>query len=516
MSINFIPNDPKAKKGPPVRSIKPRPDRKAGQAGFVFFDEAPEGRYKVGTPEFLFWQCREALLMAVDVWEGLDGKLSAWGPASPKALELRPNAGFELNAGYSRIGVEFYEFTTGTKTTFSGASTDVVAHEAGHAFLDVIRPDLWDTMFPETNAYHEAFGDCIAILTALSDRKTREALLGATSDLGKSNFVETVMEDLADGTKREFGADDASSAPRRALNNFKWQLPTTLPKSGGKPSDLTAEAHSFGRVFDGCFYDVIRNIFLSLPTRNESNLWKAAQTAGALLIEASRQAPETPRFFQSVGRTMALIDGKKNAGANRAAIGEAFSRHDIGLGSAAMLAPKASLAGQAYKITGKRAPVLTNVTRQDLRRRLGAAPGARISFGTRAIAGEQMVEAVHKREVQLGDLGGELKGVVAMVSEPVLVGTSGKRAAIIGTLPEENVTSDEVHAFVKTLMESDSIAAEGDARLRVDVRPAVRGVAAGPRTPAPLAKDAAKRRLPTHAVINRGGKKVLTRLRFLC
>lgn len=516
MSINFIPNDPKAKKGPPARSVAPRPDRRAGHAGFAFFDEAPEGRYRVGTPEFLFWQCREAALMAVNVWEALDGKLSAWGPASPKALELRPNAGFQLNAGYSRAGLEFYEFTTGTKTTFSGASTDVVAHEAGHAFLDVIRPDLWETTFPETNAYHEAFGDCMAILTALSDRKTREALLAVTSDLGKGNFVETIMEDLADGTKREEGPDFDGSAPRRALNNFKWQLPTTLP-TRGKPSVLTAEAHSFGRVFDGCFYDVIRNIFLSLPTQNETNLWRAAQTAGALLIEASRQSPETPRFFQSVGRTMVLIDQKKNDGANRSAIGEAFSRHEIGLGSAAMLTPKASLAGKAPRITGRRAPVLTNVTRQDLRRRLGAAPGARISFGTRAIAGEQMVEAVHKREVQLGDLGGELKGVVAMVSEPVLVGMSGRRAAIVGTLPEENVTTDEVHAFVKTLLESDSIAAEGDARLRADVRPAVRGVAAGPRRgAAPSAKEVAKRRLPTHAVINRGGKKVLTRLRFVC
>src|SRR5688572_13556214 len=161
--INFIPNDPLAKTGPPTRKIKARAKRPGGRADFDFNGAVAETTYNVGTPEFLFWQCREAALLSLATWEKIDGTLKAWSTSSPERLTLTENAGVELNAGYTRVGLDFYEFTTGTKTTFSGGSTDVVSHEAGHALLDVIRPDLWTTTFPETNAFHEAFGDCMAI-----------------------------------------------------------------------------------------------------------------------------------------------------------------------------------------------------------------------------------------------------------------------------------------------------------------------------------------------------------------
>ena len=486
MTIKFVPNDPLAKNGPPVRNINPRADRSAGVADFAYTGQSPEGIYNIGTPEFLYWQCREAALSAVEVWETLNGKLTAWGPSSPKKLALLQNAGVQLNAGYTQTGLEFYEFTTGSKTTFSGASTDVVAHEAGHAFLDSIRPDLWDTSFPETNAFHEAFGDCMAILTALSDKLTREELLKATPDLGKSNFVETLMEDLADGTKREYGASFGGSAPRRALNDFKWQLPTTLPTSG-KPSVLTSEVHSFGRLFSGCFYDAIRNIFLNAPSKSPANLWQAAQVAGKLLIAASRDAPETVRFFQSVGRAMAL-------------------------GSAAMLAPKSSLAGAAPKVgSAKRGEILTATTRDDLKRRIGAAPRSRMSVTTRSIGGERVAEATHYRSISLSDLSRDLRGVVIVVAEPMLIGSSGKRAALLSSMPQESVTTDEVHTFVQTLLEQDSIALDGDD----SAQPVASGLrSAGTLHSATPAKQK-RRRLPTHAIRVRGDNKVLERIRFI-
>lgn len=512
--INFIPNDPLAKDGPAMRKKKPRRDRPATRAGLSFKGEIDEGLYKRGTPEFLFWQCREATLWTIEVWETLDGKLSAWGMSSPKKLSLLQNAGNALNAGYSQDALEFFEFTTGDKTTFSGASTDVVSHEVGHALLDVIRPDLWFTSFPETNAFHEAFGDCMAILTALSDQGTRKALLKLTPDLGKANFVDAVMEDLADGTKRHFGASFDASAPRRALNNFKWQLPTTLPTSG-KPSVLTSEIHSFGRIFSGCFYDTIRNIFESYSTRNQSNLWKAAQTAGKLLINGARQAPENPRFFQSVGRSMVLADQTTNGGANGEAIRDAFSRHGVSLGTAAMLAPRASLAGEAPRIAAaaKGGAILTATTRDDLKRRLGVAPETRLTVSAVKIGDEKVAEAVHHREVPLTGISKRLSGVVAMVAEPVLVGSSGKRAAIVSALPQESVTTDEVHTFVESLLENDSIVFENEIPTAATKRGAIRAAAAA--RPA-SAGDGKRSHLPTHVVRMHGGKKVLTRIRFSC
>jgi hypothetical protein len=512
--INFIPNDPLAKDGPAMRKKKPRVNRPAGRAGLSFTGEIEEGLYERGTPGFLFWQCREAVLWAIEVWEGLDGKLSAWGTSSPKRLSLLQNAGNALNAGYSQEALEFYEFTTGDKTTFSGASTDVVSHEVGHALLDVIRPDLWTTSLPETNAFHEAFGDCMAVLTALSDRETRKAVLKVTPDLGKANFVDAVMEDLADGTKRHLGASFDASSPRRALNKFKWQLPTTLPTSG-KPSALTSEMHSFGRIFSGCFYDLIRNIFASYSTHNQANLWKAAQTAGRLLISGARQAPETPRFFQSVGRAMVLADETTNNSAHGDAIRDAFTRHGLSLGVSAMLAPRASLAGDAPRIAAaaKGGPILTATTREDLRRRLGAAPQARITVSTVKIGNEKVAEAVHHREVSLTGLSERLSGVVAMVAEPVLVGSSGKRAAIVSAMPQEGVTTDEVHTFVESLLKNDAIVFEDEIPATTTKRAAIRAAGAARAATG----DAIKRsHLPTHIVRVHDGKKVLTRIRFSC
>lgn len=507
--ITFIPNDPLAKTGPAARRIKARAKRPAGRADFTFTGKVAEAEYNVGTPEFLFWQCREAALLALEVWEKVDGRLKEWGPSSPKRLTLTQNAGFELNAGYTQFGLEFYEFTTGTKTTFSGASTDVVSHESGHAFLDSLRPDLWTSSFPETNAFHEAFGDCVAILTALSDKEMRESLLKTTANLSKKNFVATLMEDLADGIKRENGVDFDASAPRNALNSFKWQLPTTLPTSG-KPAVLTSEVHSFGRVFAGCFYDTLRNVFSAQAKKDQGSLWQAAKTVGKILTVAAREAPETPRFFQSVGRAMILADQKINKGAHRTPISDAFTRHAIALGSAAMLAPRSSLAGAAPRMGGKKgAAILTPTTRDDLKRRIGAPPTARMSVTTRSIGDQQVAEATHHREVSLGALSKDLQGVVVFAAEPVLVGSSGNRAAILSAMPDENVTTDEVHTFVRTLLENDRIAF-GDDSL---VAPAARGF----RAAGPIAAGAKSRRpLPTHAVRVRGNQKVLQRIRFIC
>ncbi len=507
--INFIPNDPLAKASPKNRKIKARAKRASGRADFDFDGVAAESTYNVGTPEFLFWQCREAALLSLATWEDINGNLKAWGTASPKRLALIQNAGFELNAGYSRVGLEFYEFTTAKKTTFSGASTDVVSHEAGHAFLDIIRPDLWTTAFPETNAFHEAFGDCMAILTALFDKDTRVTLLKAVPNLGKKNFVETLMEDLADGIKRENGADFDASAPRRALNNFKWQLPDTLPTSG-KPGVLTAEVHCFGQVFAGCFYDILRNIFAMQPKQDQSSLWKAAQIVGKLLVDATRDAPETPRFFQAIGRAMVLADQKLNKGEHRVAIGDAFKRHAIALGSAAMLAPRASLAGAAPNVSGKRgASILNASTREDLKRRIGAPPTARLSVTARSIGDDTFVEATHRREVQLGNLSKDLKGVVAFAAEPVLVGSSGKRAALVSVMPDVSITTDEVQTFVKTLLEADAIAFDDESATPAPTR--------GFRAAGPTKSAAAKprRRLPTHVIRQKGSQKVLERIRFV-
>ncbi len=503
MPINFIPNDPLARKGPAMRRKSARPERPAGVAGFSYVTHQPAATYPPGTPDFLFWQTREAALAAVATYEMVSGaKVKQWARSTPIGrLNLLPNEGVDLNAYYDGQSLSFFEYTTAQKTTYSGASTDVVAHEAGHALLDQSRPDLWGSNYIETNAFHEAFGDCMALLTALADPRTRAAV---RASVRRQNFVEATAEDLSDGVRRALGKSHGAAAPRHARNNFDWVLPTSLPLSG-PPHQLTAEIHSFARIFTGCFYDTVLNILRdrigTAKTPTAAQLWQAARTAGKLLIQAAAEAPETARFFQSVGRSMVLADQALNGGVNRMAIHDAFDRHNVALGSAAMLAPTAALAGKGPPRGRGSRPPLPPAAVADLRHRLGADRSARIVVRRGEIAGEPVVRATHLREVPLGELDNRLKGVVAVAPEPVLVGSVRKRAAILGELPEPTASSQEVTTFVQTLLESNRIAFVRDA-----VR---RGIGSA------VAADERKR-LPTHAVRTVGAKKVLERVRFAC
>jgi len=505
MPINFVVNDPLALSSVPMRQKEPLANRKTGQAGLTFVDASPEDVFNPGTPDFLFWQSREAALTAIQMWESLNGPLKKWGPETqnPDRLDLLPDVGEDLNAYYDRSSLSFFHRTIGAQTFFSGASTDVVSHESGHAFLDTLRPELFGTSITEHGAFHEAFGDCTALLTALFDHGTRQALLAASPDMGSPNFVESLSEQLSSAVKQALGSNHPAAEPRHALNDFKFQLPTTLPRTGPSAM-LTSEIHSFGRVFLGCFYDMVRNIFQNASTKDEATLFSAAQMAGGLLIAGAKEAEISPRFFQSVGRAIVLADQTTNGGKNRQAISDAFSRHGILLGTMAALMPKASLAGPAPRVSGKaRALSLSPETVKDIRKRIEAPAGAKFSFQAITWGGEKVVQAVHYREVRLDEDSKALKGVVAYAPEPVVVGGVQKVAAVFNILPDPSTTEDEVHAFVETLLSNDEISFESK-------KTVAKGFIGTGSSRAGVVKYA------THVVTMKQGKKILTRVRYAC
>jgi hypothetical protein len=183
------------------------------------------------------------------------------------------------------------------------------------------------------------------------------------------------------------------------------------------------------------------------------------------------------------------------------AIHDAFERHGIALGSAAMLAPTAALPGKLSALRPSGRSALSAAVVSDLRHRLGAAPKAKMTVRQSVIAGKPVMQATHLREVPLGEVDSRLKGVVAIAPEPVLVGSVNKTAAILGGLPEPTASTDEVTAFVQTLLESNRIAFESK-----EVRQGIKSPKSGDE----------RKRLPTHAIHAKGGKKVLERVRFAC
>ena len=281
-----------------------------------------------------------------------------------------------------------------------------------------------------------------------------------------------------------------AAEPRHAFNSFKYQIPDTLPDDG-PPGALINEVHSFGMLFSGPFWDLIANMFAAKPQKTEATLLATAQAAGRILIAGVKNAVLTPRFIQSVGRAMTLADQSLNNGANRDLIRQAFARHDVALGTNALLAPSTSLDGAA-----PRGAVLSAATRKDLLRRMGSVRGARLNASAADMFGTPMVSAVHVRPVSPSGLDSRLKGVVAMAADPVMVGASGTRAAVMGAMPHPADTDSEVQAFVGSLLAHHRI------RLAKPVKSALASATHADHT--------------THAVTTFGGKKVLRRIRFSC
>ena len=491
MSINFIPNDPRAgNAAPAMRTKTPRPNRPSTKTGFTFSSPAPQGVSAPGTPGFLFWQCREGAIAALEAFEKGAGPHRFW-EGNRRKLLLRQDDGEDVNAFYDRQSFSFFHKDVGGTNFQSGASTDVVAHEIGHGILDSLRPELWDVNFLEAGAFHEAFGDCIAILTALEDKETRVRLLQQAPNLQQRNFVESTAEDLSEGIRR-LQPNHNAAEPRHAFNTHKFQIPDTLPSNGG-PGKLINEVHAFGMVFTGCFWDLVANIFNASASKTELNLRKAARKAGGLLVAGAKSALVTPRFIQSVGRAMVLADEAANGGANRDHIRNAFQAHNVLLGTNAMLAPTVSLEGSAPARSS-----LAQVAKEDLKRKLGATRGARLAVSEARGFGRKLVRAVHNRQVDLGSVHSALKGVIAIAEESVMVGASGKRAAVMGAMPQKDDSESEVRAFVKSLIDHG----------RIDLGTKAKGFAAKMKDGAGLGV--------THVIKTVSGQKQLKRVRFQC
>jgi hypothetical protein len=503
--INFIPNDPLTVKTLPMRTVKAKRDRDVDRqkypvARISVASNTPEGKYQPANADFVAWQARQAAILAIEAWEKVRGTpLREWAAqtGNPASLMLIPVAGQNINAFYNRESLSFYQQPLGGTTRFSGASTDCVSHETGHAILDTFRPDLWAINMLEPAAFHEAFGDITALITALADQPTREALLQITPDLSQPNFVEAIMEDLADTILGVEGPGHSASKPRRALNTFRWQLPATMPKTGG-PDVMIREVHSMARIISGCFYDVLRGIFVAGGKPTQARLWTATKTAAFLFHEGARTAPAVPRFFRAVGRAMVLADGIINDGKYGKIIGDAFFGHGLSLGAQAFLAPELQLAGASPKMEHN-AIVLAPATISDLRHRVGAGSRAAASVNLVELGGEQLANVAIQHEVALGNIDRRLKDVVATVESVALVGESGGAAALMAA-PRQGAASDEVLDFVSSLVTHEQIAFE-PRRARRGA-----GAIAAPET-APMA---------THAVVRHRNKQVLQRVAFAC
>ncbi len=220
--------------------------------------------FETADTRFLAANALAAVSKAIDTFETAYGAPVKWAFSSPQ-LAINHDAGEMLNAYYQRNSGSLNFFHATDKVTGelvrSGASGEVVAHEAGHAILDGVRPGYLSSWSPDPGGFHESFGDVLAMLVGLKDERVLDKVVEQTAgDLGQQNVAAHLGEELGMAINHQVGGNATGGDwTRNAINDFKWQDPKTLPANAG-PDKLSREPHSYSRLWTGAVYDIIKDI----------------------------------------------------------------------------------------------------------------------------------------------------------------------------------------------------------------------------------------------------------------
>lgn len=240
-----------------------------------------------------------------------DKPITKW--SSTPSLSVFPRAGEDLNAYYDRSNLKFFYLThEKIGTIYTCDSSDVVAHELGHAVLDFYRPDMWSAASLEVAAFHEAFGDFVAMMKNLSHEEVcKYAIQQTGGDFSKENVVSNLAEQMGKAIfKLAPNSGRNPNCLRCAINNFKYVNPGTLPEEA-PDNKLAAECHSFARIYVGALYDIFVMMYNDVKSTGVDDIaaiHEARDTIMRYVMKAIQFAPLNVYFFESMSRTILWAD----------------------------------------------------------------------------------------------------------------------------------------------------------------------------------------------------------------
>lgn len=254
--------------------------------------------------------------------------------AATNTLMVLPRAGQDFNAYYDRNSLRFFFATDKTtkNVVYTCESADIVAHEFGHAYLDILRPDFWNFQAHEVWAFHEAFGDCTAILSIMQfDQVLERAIQETSGELWRSNIITRLAEEMGQAIYNLTGgkSGELPNALRDAANSFVYVEPEKLPSSS-RDDELCNECHNFSRVWTGSWYEMLVKFYIQHVNEGMSQmdaLKKARDIACLYLIQATMKAPATVRLFDAIAQQMLAIDMEQGGKYQRAMLDVFESRN---------------------------------------------------------------------------------------------------------------------------------------------------------------------------------------------
>lgn len=211
-----------------------------------------------------------------------------WGTAP---LQVRHRAGARRAARYlsgSPGVLEFFSFDSPhvEGTVHTCQSFDAVAHEAGHAILDSLRPRYLASSSTDAWALHEGFGDLTAIFALLDQLDVCEAVVAESkADLSSATYLSAIAE--------QFGLAFAGVdfGIRNALHDL------TLDQAG-------SSVYRRGQVLTGAVYDWLSQRFAAaIDPRTTDPALTLHQVAASVLdrwVAALLRLPEQPPSIRQI------------------------------------------------------------------------------------------------------------------------------------------------------------------------------------------------------------------------
>jgi hypothetical protein len=305
--------------------LRPDPSYKLtpnADGNFVY----PEG-HALKTGAIAFSAAANTVEKYNQVSEQLTGQRIDWAFDAPQ-LTISPETGEWPNAFYARQfgGVHFFDH----KAISTGDSGEVAAHEVGHAVLDGIRPGYLSGTGAETGAFHEAFGDNLAMLMTLQNEQSINAIVAQTGGTGDLSSGPNMLADMGEGFGKELGLGDRGI--RTMLNTFTYKDPATLPERGDE-NNLGHEVHDFARLWAGAFYDVVDGISdanRAAGMSPQQALKAAGEESFKLLVGQMAKSPNTSETtFKEMATHLVAADAAFNGGARQDVIKEVLVRREL-------------------------------------------------------------------------------------------------------------------------------------------------------------------------------------------
>ncbi|MHA2043225.1 MAG: hypothetical protein ACW99G_00440 [Candidatus Thorarchaeota archaeon] len=276
------------------------------------------GVVKCGTSQHQAANCYVTVANCIDYMQNIiSPSLPRW--AATNKLAIIPNAGRNLNAYYDRKHLKFFWDINrkNNRRIYTADSSDIVAHELGHAILDAMRPDFWSVQALEIWSFHESFADITAMLSLMQhDEVLKQALKETGGNLWKSNVISKLAEEMGDAihalTKGRNGR--RPGALRDATHNFRYISPSRLPKQA-PDNKLCAECHSFGRVFLNAWYTIMIKIY-ELECKNHKPidaLKLSRDVCAKYLIDSIPLTPRVGNYTEAAAKTFLAMARKSGS-----------------------------------------------------------------------------------------------------------------------------------------------------------------------------------------------------------